>query len=79
MTNFRASFSALAVAIVFLSFGQTAVAVEHIIAISCTQAPVDGACVAAVPATGGDDCEYDATDLIGAGTPWSGPIVGSGY
>jgi hypothetical protein len=53
--------------------------VANIIAITGEQSPVDGACVAAIPATGGFDCSYDMTDPIGAGTLWSGPVVGPGY
>ena len=40
---------------------------------------VDGGCVAPIPATGGFDCEYDASDPFGAGTQWSGPVLAGGY
>jgi hypothetical protein len=55
------------------------VATETNIAITGSQSPVDGACVAPLPFFNGQDCSYNASNPTTFGTVWMGPVATGGY
>ena len=55
------------------------VATETNIAITGSQSPVDGACIATSPIFNQQDCSYNASNPTTFGTVWMGPVATGGY